>query len=124
MKSLLRNLFIFIFGGLSYFLIEVIYKTSVGHTDRIHFSMAVLGGILFLFIGLLNKWFSFEKPLYQQMLISTAACLLAEFIFGLILNVWLKLNIWDYSELPGNLLGQICPQFGLIWFFISLSILN
>lgn len=38
---------------------------------------------------------------------------------GLILNVWLGLNMWDYSNMPGNILGQICPQFTLLWFFLS-----
>lgn len=42
-----------------------------------------------------------------------------EFIFGLILNVWLGLNMWDYSNMPGNILGQICPQFMVLWFFLS-----
>lgn len=28
------------------------------------------------------------------------------------------LGVWDYSNQPGNVLGQICPVFGLLWFFI------
>lgn len=28
------------------------------------------------------------------------------------------LGVWDYSNQPGNVLGQICPAFGLLWFFI------
>lgn len=39
--------------------------------------------------------------------------------FGLILNVWLGLGMWDYSNMPGNILGQICPQFMVLWFFLS-----
>ena len=42
-----------------------------------------------------------------------------EFLFGLILNVWLGLHMWDYSNMPGNILGQICPQFTVLWFFLS-----
>ena len=30
----------------------------------------------------------------------------------------LGLDVWDYSNQPGNVLGQICPAFGLLWFFI------
>ena len=30
----------------------------------------------------------------------------------------LGLGVWDYSNQPGNVLGQICPAFGLLWFFI------
>lgn len=38
-----------------------------------------------------------------------------ELAAGLILNVWLGLGVWDYSRLPGNILGQICPQYTLAW---------
>lgn len=33
-------------------------------------------------------------------------------------TVSLGLGVWDYSNQPGNVLGQICPAFGLLWFFI------
>ena len=36
-----------------------------------------------------------------------------------IVNIILGWNVWDYSNLPGNLLGQICPQFTVLWFFLS-----
>ena len=38
-----------------------------------------------------------------------------EFVAGLVLNLWLGLDIWDYSHLPFNLMGQICPQFAALW---------
>lgn len=28
-------------------------------------------------------------------------------------------NVWDYSNMPFNLLGQICLPFTVIWFFLS-----
>jgi uncharacterized membrane protein len=43
----------------------------------------------------------------------------AEYIVGLVVNVWLGLGVWDYSHLWGNLHGQICPQFALAWVFLS-----
>ena len=42
-----------------------------------------------------------------------------ELISGIIVNIILDWNVWDYSNLPGNLLGQICPQFTVLWFFLS-----
>ena len=42
-----------------------------------------------------------------------------EFIWGLVLNVWLGLGLWDYSEMWGNVMGQICPLFSLAWCGIS-----
>ena len=42
-----------------------------------------------------------------------------EFITGLIVNVWMGLNIWDYSDMPLNIMGQICLPFTIAWLFIS-----
>ena len=43
-----------------------------------------------------------------------------EFVFGVIFNIWLGLNVWDYSDEPLNFLGQICPGFVLMWMALSL----
>ena len=43
-----------------------------------------------------------------------------EFSVGMIVNVALGWNVWDYSDKPLNVLGQICPQFCLAWFFLSI----
>ena len=44
--------------------------------------------------------------------------LCVEFVSGCIINLWLGLGVWDYSGMAGNLLGQVCPAFGLLWFLI------
>ena len=44
--------------------------------------------------------------------------LAVEFLSGCVLNLWLCLDVWDYSGLPGNVLGQICPAYGLLWFLL------
>lgn len=119
-KNFWKNLFIFIEGGLIYEFIEVCYKGAHGHHDRISWTMAVLGGLCFLINGLTNKWFTYEMPLWLQSIIGSIEVLFFEFISGLILNVWLGLNVWDYSDLSGNIMGQICPQFGLYWLFLAL----
>ena len=40
---------------------------------------------------------------------------LGELLTGLVVNCWLGWGIWDYSQMPGNLWGQICPQFSAAW---------
>lgn len=44
----------------------------------------------------------------------------AELVTGLILNCWLGLGIWDYSDMPCNLWGQICLPYTLLWVPTSL----
>ena len=42
-----------------------------------------------------------------------------ELAFGVVLNRILGLNIWDYSDLPLNFLGQICLPFTAAWFLLA-----
>lgn len=114
MNKFWKYLFLFWFGGSFYVTLEVIYR---GHS---HWSMLVLAGIVFIIIGLLNEVWSWEVDLLIQLASGTLIATGAEFITGCIVNLWLGWNIWDYSNLPFNLLGQICPQFILLWLPISL----
>lgn len=54
------------------------------------------------------------------MAISAILITVLEFITGVIVNLWLQLDVWDYSTLPYNVLGQICLPYTAIWFFLSL----
>ena len=42
-----------------------------------------------------------------------------ELCLGTVVNIILGWNVWDYSNMPGNFLGQICPQFTLAWLGLS-----
>lgn len=112
MKNILKYLALFLIGGALYYCLEVLFR---GHS---FWSMAVCGGVCFVVCGLINER-NRCMPLLLQMLIATCGITAIELAAGLILNVWLGLRIWDYSNMPGNLLGQICPQFTVLWFFLS-----
>jgi len=56
-----------------------------------------------------------EMPLWQQVLIGVCIVTVMEFFTGCIVNLWLSLDVWDYNGLPGNVMGQICPQYCLLW---------
>lgn len=60
-------------------------------------------------------------PLWQQILIGTCVITILEFMTGCVVNLWLGWNVWDYSGMPGNILGQICPQYMLLWIPLSLA---
>ena len=61
-----------------------------------------------------------EMPLLLQALICAAAITGTEFVAGIIINIVLGLNVWDYSALWGNVYGQICPQYSALWYLLSL----
>ncbi|MBO5019406.1 MAG: hypothetical protein J6D52_01940, partial [Clostridia bacterium] len=43
-----------------------------------------------------------------------------EFVFGLIFNIILKKNVWDYSDIPFNFKGQICLLYSIFWLILCL----
>lgn len=113
MKRLIEIAVLFLVGGSVYCCAELLIR------GRTHWSMFIAGGICFLVIGGLNEGLNYNMPILEQMLYGAIAITAVEFVFGCILNVWLGMEVWDYSNLPGNILGQICPQFTLLWFFVS-----
>ena len=82
--------------------------------------MGVLAGIVFIAIGLLNKVWGWETSLILQTIVGVLIATVGEFIAGCVVNLWLGWNVWDYSNMWGNVLGQICPQFILLWIPITL----
>ncbi|SCL88966.1 putative membrane protein [Sporanaerobacter sp. PP17-6a] len=115
MKRLNKYLILFVIGGISYFFIEILWR---GHS---HITMFILGGLCFVSVGLINEYyFKLKKSLLIQQSVSCLVITTLELIFGLILNVRLRLNVWDYSNLKFNLMGQICLEYSVLWFFLSL----
>lgn len=113
-NNFMKYTFLFFTGGFAYGLIENVFR---GYS---HISMFIAGGICFVLIGLLNEVYSWQMSLISQMVISSLIITTVEFITGIIVNVWLKLNVWNYSPLPYNIMGQVCLLYTNIWFFLSL----
>lgn len=110
-KTMMSSILFFIYGFM-YYIIEVLYR---GYS---HWSMFFLGGLCGVIIGLLNeknKTISVLKQGIYGALIVT----ILEFIIGYIVNILLGWNIWDYSNVTFNFLGQICLPFTIIWFILS-----
>ncbi len=114
MKKFLKYLILFCIGGIVYMGIEIIAR------GRTHWSMFLVGGLCFILVGGLNNWFPWEMSVIKQMFISAVIITAVEFLSGMVLNVWLGWDVWDYSNIPGNIMGQICPLFSAIWFLFSI----
>lgn len=102
------------FGGATYSALEVIWR---GYS---HWTMLVLAAVVFVCIGLLNEVWSWQTSLVVQALAGAALATILEFVTGCIVNLWLGWAVWDYSDMPGNVLGQICPQYTALWVVLSL----
>ena len=114
-RLLNKYLTLFDVGGLLYILLELAWR------GWSHWTMFVLGGLCFIGLGLINEVLSWEMPLWRQILVGACLITVLEFLTGCVVNLWLGWGVWDYSNKPGNILGQICPQFFLSWLLVSLA---
>lgn len=92
MKSIIKYPMLFLFGGSIYYLLEIIFR---GYSFT---AMIICGGLCFTICGAIN-----EKnrcmPLVLQQLVAAAGITAIEFLFGLVLNVWLGLRMWSYISM-------------------------
>ena len=116
-SKMMKILLIWFILGTLYFTLEGIWRIPKGGYANI--VMLPIGGLCGICVGSINQIPKFYnmKVIYQS-IIGALIVTFIEFISGLVLNCYLGLGIWDYSNLPFNILGQICLLFSLIWLSI------
>lgn len=113
MRRICKALILATIGGVVYASMELAFR------GRTHWTMAVLGGVLFVVIGLFNEVLPWEMSLTLQAVLGSLVVTGVELVAGIVLNCWLGLAIWDYSNLPFNLWGQICLPFSALWVLLA-----
>lgn len=114
------SMLLWFWGGTVYFLLEVAFKTTIGHPERISWTMLVVAILLTVPVERAGAELPWSCPLWLQALACAALVTAVELVAGVVINLWLGLGVWDYSHLPGNLWGQICPQFSALWWGLCL----
>ena len=110
------EMILFLVGGGVYALLEMLWR---GYT---HWTMFLLGGFCFIVMGLLNEYkIPWHWCLLRQSVVSACVIIIFEFIVGYIVNIRLGWQVWDYSDLPFNLCGQICLYYFLLWIPLSMA---
>ena len=112
--KLWQQLVIWALGGLLYVSVEILFR------GWSHPSMFVVGGICFWAIGMLDRAAP-GLPLLAQAFLGAAISTAMELLSGLVVNVGLGWNVWDYSQHALNYKGQICLGFSLLWVPASLA---
>ena len=80
--------------------------------------MLLTGGAVMMLLNLINQ--SGSLGILSKCFLGMTVITSLEFAVGMAVNVGLGWNVWDYSHKPFNLFGQICLQFCLCWFFLSI----
>ena len=113
MRHWVKHLILMMIGGALYVLLELLWR---GYS---HWTMFFLGGTCFVVLGLLTEVIPWEVPLWRQALLGPVIVTAAEFMTGCVVNLWFGWQVWNYSHMPGNILGQICLLYTLLWIPVS-----
>ncbi|MBQ7800884.1 MAG: hypothetical protein IJ375_01005 [Oscillospiraceae bacterium] len=103
---------LFYLGGCAYLGIELLWR------GWSHGSMFLAGGTCFLLIGHLGE-LEPALPVPGRMLLGAGIITMVELAAGLLFNR--GYGVWDYRGMPGNLWGQICPGYSLLWVPVALA---
>lgn len=107
-----QYLFTFLMGYFIYSFIEVAGR---GFT---HWTMCLTGGLVFTLLYIINL--RRTMTLIKSCFIGAALITGIEFAVGIFDNIIMDWHVWDYSDRPFNVLGQICPLFSAAWFMICI----
>ena len=107
-----ERVFSFLMGYFIYSLIEILAR---GFT---HWTMALTGGLVLMILYDMNK--SSAMTLIKSCSAGMFIITFIEFTVGVAVNLILGWNVWDYSDIPLNILGQICLPFSIFWFFLCI----
>ncbi len=103
--------FSFLMGFFLYALVEIAGR---GYT---HWTMCITGGIILALLYILSR-----RPLNLMRYCLTGSLMITavELPVGIFDNIIMHWEVWDYSGLPFNFLGQICLFFSIYWFILCI----
>ena len=115
LKAVRGSVLLTVVGGIIYGIIEVLWR------GKTHWTMLLTGGMCFTALYKFYTKFSDMKTALKCVC-GGAIITSAEFLCGMIVNVKLRLNVWDYSNCKFNIKGQICPLYSFFWVLLCLPV--
>lgn len=113
MKPKHKNLKLFLLGAAGYPLLEIAWR------GRTTLSMAAAGGAGLCLLNRLSRSMA-GRPMWQKSLVGGAAITALEYAAGGLCNR--RHQVWDYSGMPFNIQGQVCPPYAALWCLLSLPV--
>lgn len=102
-----QYLFTFLMG---YFLYGFVEIAGRGYT---HWTMCLTGGLALTILYIINS--NRTMTLIKSCIIGAVTITCIEFTVGLFDNIIMGWRVWDYSDRPFNIMGQVCPLFSILW---------
>lgn len=107
-----QYIFSFFMGFFLYSLVEIVGR---GYT---HWTMALTGGMILSLLYAVNTRSS--VTLLRSCMAGSLIITGIELVVGLFDNIIMHWQVWDYSDMPLNLFGQICLPFSCFWFVLCI----
>lgn len=119
--------FLFFMGSIAGWIMELLFRNfrkplskwvNPGFCTGPYVPLYGFGLCLLFLIASLERLDLISSPFWNKVVLFTAmavAMTLIEYIAGILCLKVMKVRLWDYSNLPGNIQGIICPQFSAIW---------
>lgn len=99
-------------GFFLYSLVEIVGR---GYT---HWTMALTGGMILAMLYAVNSRSS--VTLLRSCFLGAVMTTAVELAVGIYDNIIMHWRVWDYSDMPLNLFGQICLPFSCFWFILCI----
>ncbi len=148
MQIFLLYLFLFIFGSMLGWVIEVLFRRFCSAKKWVNpgfnkgpwlplygFGTVLMFTMCFVCVSFLPSNLVFYNPLGNlfgkdvisgptvadllPIILMWISMVLLEFIAGVIFVKGFHVKLWDYSNMKGNIMGIICPVFTLIWGMVA-----
>ncbi len=109
-----KDSILFLTGSCAYPTLEMAWR---GHT---HYSMALAGGVCLCLIDHICCGLLEGRSLFTRCLAGSGLITGVELAAGIIVNQVMGLVVWDYSDMPMNIMGQVCLPYSVLWFGLTL----
>lgn len=136
--------FLFFVGSVAGWLLELVFRNTVHKTDKWinpgfctgpYVPLYGFGLCTLFLLAMLEKLELVTDPFWNKAVLFGAMAVsmtAIEYIAGILCLKLLKVRLWDYSNMWGNIQGIICPLFSVFWailgalyyFFVHPYILN
>ena len=127
MSLLLTLAFLFFIGSVLGWVLELLFRNLTQHPDKLvnpgfcagpYLPIYGFGLCALYLLASLEKFSLIHNPFWNKMLLFFAMAVgmtLIEYVAGVFCLKFLKVRLWDYSGLWGNVQGIICPLFSFFW---------
>lgn len=127
MSIFLTLAYLFFIGSVIGWVLELLYRNltqkhqkwvNPGFCTGPYLPIYGFGLCTLFLLASLEQYSLIQNPVWNKITLFLAMAVgmtLIEYLAGLFCLKVLKVRLWDYSNLPGNIQGIICPTFSLFW---------